>query len=151
MSVVSPSARLRSPLAAAVVLLAFAVGTPAHAASSRSPFTIAGTSAKRLRMCGAAHQTLSTISGSRLVVTIRHLARTTRSLTVARCRAGTWHRYRTVHVSSRRGRLPRLPAGRYRISGRGVATGYLRVSGAGGAPEYPLLDTSAVRSPMVAF
>src|SRR3954447_9759195 len=87
MSVVSPSARLRSPLAAAVVLLAFAVGTPAHAASSRSPFTIAGTSAKRLRMCGAAHQTLSTISGARLVVTMREGPRTTRSRGIGRCRA----------------------------------------------------------------
>src|SRR4051794_28303473 len=151
MSVVSPSARLRSPLAAAVFLLALAVGTPAHAAPSRSPFTIAGTSAKRLRMCGAAHQTLSTISGSRLVVTIRHRPRTTRSLAIARCRAGSWHRYRTIRVSARRVRLPRLPAGGYRISGRGVLTGYLRVSGAGGAPEYPLLDTSAVRAPMAAF
>src|SRR3954466_9913320 len=151
MSVVSPSARLRSPLAAAVLLLALAVGAPAQAASSRSPFTIAGTSAKRLRMCGAAHQTLSTISASRLVVTIRHRARTTRSLAIARRPAGSWHRYRTVRVSARRVRLPRLPAGGYRISGRGVVTGYLRVSGAGGAPEYPLLDPSAVRGAMVAF
>src|SRR4051794_12172734 len=151
MSVVSPSARLRSPLAAAVVLLAFAVGTPAHAAASRSPFTIAGTSAKRLRMCGAAHQTLSTISGSRLVVTIRHRARTTRSLTIARCKGGSWHRYKSVRVSTRRVHLPRLPAGGYRISARGIRTGYLRVSGAGGAPEYPLLDTATVRAPMAAF
>src|SRR4051794_20684214 len=150
MSVVSPSTRLRSPLVAALLLLAFAGGTPAHAAS-RSPFTIAGTSAKRLRMCGAAHQTLSAISGSRLVVTIRHRARTTGSLAIARCKGGHWHRYSTVRVSARRVRLPRLAAGGYRIGGRGLVTRYLRVTGEGGAPEYPLLETSAVRAPMVAF
>src|SRR3954471_3104398 len=150
MSVVSSPRPLRGSLSVALLLVAFAGGSAADAAS-RSPFTIAGTSAKRLRMCGAAHPTLSAVSGAGLVANVRQLPRGTRSMTIARCRAGAWHRFKTVRVTSRRVRLPKLPAGGYRISGRGVATGYLRGSGGGGAPEYPLLATSTVPAPMVAF
>src|SRR4051812_24945373 len=144
---VRKSVRLPS---AAVVVLACAVGSPASA-SARSGVTVADASAKRLRMCGAVHQASSTVSGARVVAVIRRRPRATRTLEISRCEKGRWIRLKSVRVRTDRVRLPVLPAGGYRITGRGLTAIYLRVAGQAGAPEYPLLDRSTVRAPMVAF
>ena len=49
------------------------------------------------------------------------------------------------------GAAPRLPAGGYRLSGRGLATIHLRVLRSAGPAAAPLLDRAAVRAPMVAY
>src|SRR3954452_18814858 len=144
---VRKSVRLPS---AAVVVLACAVGSPASA-SARSGVTVADASAKRLRMCGAVHQASSTASGARVVAVIRRRPRATRTLEISRCEKGRWIRLKSVRVRTDRVRLPVLPAGGYRITGPRLPAIYLRVARPAGAPEYPLLDRSTVRAPMVAF
>src|SRR3954468_8671530 len=148
---------LRSPsVAAGVALLAVALALPATA-SARSSITIAGASAKRLRLCGAVHKTMSVQSGARVVASIRRLPRGARTLTISRCGAGRWHRFKKARITHRRVgrsakvRLPRLPAGGYRVTGPDLTTLHLRVVRAAAAPQAPLLDRAAVRAPMVAF
>ncbi|HEX6945681.1 MAG TPA: hypothetical protein VF196_05765, partial [Casimicrobiaceae bacterium] len=109
-------------------------------------------------MCGAVHRTLAVDAGTRVVAVIRRLPRSARTLTISRCSRGTWARSQRVRVRSRRVgrrvqvRLPRLAAGGYRVTGRGLKTIYLRVAReTAGAPQQPLLDRSSVRAPMVAF
>src|SRR3954469_5410369 len=147
MSVLGGVHQVRAPMAAAVAVLTVAVGWPA-ATEARSGLTIAGAPAKRLRMCGAVHKTVSITSGARIVATVPRSART---LTISRCGGGEWSRFKRVRVISRRVRLPRLPAGGYRVGGRGLPTLYVRVARSAGPPLAPLLDRAAVRAPMVAF
>src|SRR5436190_526765 len=148
--------QLRSPSVAAVVLLAPAASAPADAAR-RSALTIAGAPAKRLRLCGAVHKTMSVKSGARGVAVVRSLPRGTQTLTVSRCGGGKWSRFKQVRIASHRVghrvrvRLPRLAAGGYRLSGRGLSTVHVRVLQSALPALPPLLDRAAVRAPMVAF
>src|SRR4051812_44377581 len=124
--------QLRSPSVAAVVLLALAASAPAEAAR-RSTVTIAGAPAKRLRLCGAVHKTMSVKSGGRVIAVVGRLPRGTTALTLSRCGGGKWSTFKQVRIASRRVnhrvrvRLPRLAAGGYRLSGRGLSTIHLRV------------------------
>src|SRR3954449_1467612 len=121
MSVLGGVHQVRAPMAAAVAVLTVAVGWPA-ATEARSGLTIAGAPAKRLRMCGAVHKTVSVTSTARIVATLRTRPSGTRALTVSRCGGGEWSRFKRVRIAGRRVRLPRLPAGGYRLGGRGLTT-----------------------------
>ena len=88
------------------------------------------------------------------------LARRTRTLTVARCAKGKWVRSKQrVRVRAKRGarsarvRLPRLAAGGYRITGRGMRAVHLRIVAAPRArPASSRCSTArSIRAPMVAF
>src|SRR5438128_912476 len=134
--------RARSRATVAVVVLAVAAIAPA-AAEARGGVTIAGASAKRLRLCGAVHKTLAATSSTRIVATIARRPRGTRTLTISRCGGGEWSRFKRVRISARHVRLPRLPAGGYRLSGKGLASAYVRVIRSAGPKPAPLLDRSA--------
>src|SRR5689334_10211351 len=116
MSVLGVVRQLRSP-SVAVLALALTASLPA-AASARSSVTIAGAPAKRLRMCGAVHKTLSIDSGARITATVGKLPHGTRTLAIARCGGGTWSSFKTARLHRGKVRLPRLPAGGYRLSAR---------------------------------
>jgi hypothetical protein len=149
MSVQDVVRHLRSP-SVAVLALAVAASLPA-AASARSSVTIAGAPAKRLRMCGAVHETVSVRSGARVVATVRRLPRGARTLTIARCGGGKWSSFKRTRLHRGKLRLPRLPAGGYRLSARRLPTLYVRVARSAGPALAPLLDRAAVRAPMVAY
>src|SRR4051812_41294287 len=140
----------RSRTAVAVVVLAATATAPA-AAEARGGVTIAGAPAKRLRLCGAVHKTMSVTSGARVVATVTRRPRGTRSLTISRCGGGEWSRFKRVRVTSRRVRLPRLPAGGYRVAGRGLPAVYVRVLRSAAPRLAPPLHPAPLPAPMGAL
>src|SRR3954470_8927354 len=139
-----------------VVLVGLSLGVPGASwakSPQRLPLKLQGAKSTPLRMCGAVHRTASLSSSHRAGVRVPRAAR---SLVVARCAAGSWSTMRRIRVPGAKGhrgrlvRLPRLTPGGYRISGRGLVPVYVRVVAAR-AKSLPLLDTSAVRAPMVAY
>jgi mono/diheme cytochrome c family protein len=153
MSVSGGVRKLRSPSVVALAMLAVVASVPADAAA-RSGLAIAGAPAKSLRLCGAVHRTASASSGTHLVATIRSRPRGAAKLTISRCEAGRWSAFKSVRIPHKhrvKVRLPRLPAGGYRISARGLTTFHLRVLRSAPGQLAPLLDRATVRAPMVAF
>src|SRR3954453_12846350 len=148
--------QLLSTSVAAVLLLALPASAPADAAR-RSAVTIAGAPAKRLRLCGAVHKTTTVRSGAGVTAVVRRLPRGTSAMTISRCGGGKWSRFKQVRLAHPnaghrlRVRLPRLPAGGYRLSGRGLTTLHVRVLTSSVPALAPLLDRASVRAPMVAF
>jgi mono/diheme cytochrome c family protein len=137
---------MRGGIVLTVVAATCALAPAAEA--KRGSLIVSGSTLSAARLCDGVHPTAAAGRRAKLRVSAAH----PRALKVFRCRGGRWVKVRRVRVRGRRTvRLPRLEPGAYRVTARGTAPAYLRVTARRSPRSYPLLDRAKVRAPMVAY